>query len=283
MGGDGGLSAAALPVDDTDMLSHAEAPSWIFSKPFIASSARSTRLAAAAPDQPRQKCSAASKIAAAAALNMGPDAGEEGRDRLQVVEAPEGGLQPAELFRQSFGVDLRRQGLEQGLAGISQFLRSNARAMPIIERAVASLGPLLQEFRMERPDAGHGEILSRAFDEQGIDGSVSFQPIFAFDPIVELNDKAREFRRGQFGACSLIGGSAKGRNFSAENGLECFPEARRGKRGKRLPGEDVSLAHRSQLGEDGFESLEQSPGVFEAEDGANMRMAESSLRMATRI
>jgi hypothetical protein len=58
----------------------------------------------------------------------------------------------------------------------------------------ASLGPLPQELRMQRPDARDGEILSRALDQQGIDGSVSLQPIFAFDPIVKLNDKAREFR-----------------------------------------------------------------------------------------
>jgi len=38
------------------------------------------------------------KIAAAAALNMGADAGEEGRDRLQVIEAPKRILQPAELL-----------------------------------------------------------------------------------------------------------------------------------------------------------------------------------------
>jgi hypothetical protein len=38
------------------------------------------------------------KIAAAAALNMGPDAGEEGRDGLQVIEAPKRILQPAELL-----------------------------------------------------------------------------------------------------------------------------------------------------------------------------------------
>ena len=38
------------------------------------------------------------KIAAAAAVHMGADAGEEGRDRLQVVEAPKGILQPPELL-----------------------------------------------------------------------------------------------------------------------------------------------------------------------------------------
>ena len=38
------------------------------------------------------------KVAATAASNMGPDAGEEGRDRLQVIEAPKGILQPAELL-----------------------------------------------------------------------------------------------------------------------------------------------------------------------------------------
>lgn len=66
--------------------------------------------------------------------------------------------------------------------------------MPIVERPAASLGPLPQELRMQRPDARDGEILSRALDQQGIDGSVSLQLIFAFDPIVKLNDKAREFR-----------------------------------------------------------------------------------------
>ena len=38
------------------------------------------------------------EIAAAAALHMGPDAGEEGRDGLQVIEAPKRILQPAELL-----------------------------------------------------------------------------------------------------------------------------------------------------------------------------------------
>ena len=66
--------------------------------------------------------------------------------------------------------------------------------MPIVERAAPSLGPLLQELRMERPDAWDGEILSRAFGQQRIDGPVCLEPISAFDPIVKLNDEAREFR-----------------------------------------------------------------------------------------
>ena len=66
--------------------------------------------------------------------------------------------------------------------------------MPIVERSAASFGPLLQELRMERSDAGHGKILSRALDEQRIDGSVRLEPISAFDPVVKLDHKAREIR-----------------------------------------------------------------------------------------
>src|SRR5262245_19979221 len=105
------------------------------------------------------------EIAAAAALNMEPNASKEGRDALQVIEAPKGILQPVELLRQPFGVDVRGQDLEQGLAGIAQSLGGNTRAMPIVERSVASLGPFFQELRMKRPDARDCKVLRCALDQ----------------------------------------------------------------------------------------------------------------------
>jgi hypothetical protein len=80
------------------MLGHAEASSSILSKPFIASSAWSDQVGGGGSRPAAAEMLCRLKIAAAAALNMRPDAGEEGRDGLQVIEAPKRILQPAELL-----------------------------------------------------------------------------------------------------------------------------------------------------------------------------------------
>src|SRR4029077_14719366 len=135
------------------------------------------------------------EIAPVTALNMWANAGEERGDRLQVVEAPKRCLQSTEPLRKSFGVDLRRQDPEQGFTRISQFLRCNARVMPIIERSMPGLGPLFKQPRVERPNAWDCAILSHTLDEQPIDGPVGFEPVSAFDPTVELDDQPRKLRR----------------------------------------------------------------------------------------
>src|SRR5262245_25908373 len=94
-----------------------------------------------------------------------------------------------------------------------------------------------------------------------------FQPISAFDPIVELDDKAREIRRTQFVTGSAIGSSAKGCEFPAENRLKVIPKACRGERGERLADENISLAHGSQLREAGLEGSEKLLGVLETKRG----------------
>jgi hypothetical protein len=60
--------------------------------------------------------------------------------------------------------------------------------MPIIERSMPGLGPLLKQPRVARPNAWDYEILSRTLDEQRIDGPFGFEPVSAFNPIVELDD-----------------------------------------------------------------------------------------------
>src|SRR6478752_7819723 len=155
MGGDGGFAAAALPVDDTDMLGHAEASSSILSKPFIASSAWSTRLAAAAPDQPRQKCSAASKLRRLRPCTWGRTRARKGAMVCKSLRRPSEFCSRLSCF-DSLSVSIfgARAWNRGSPAYLSLFAAMRVRCQS--SSVPQSLGPLLQELRMQRPDARDG-------------------------------------------------------------------------------------------------------------------------------